>query len=279
MNRILDKRQLAPGVYLLEVEAPRIQKRWKAGMFIIIRPTDRSERIPLTIVDSSVERQSITMVIQAAGKTTREAVAQEVGGTLADVVGPLGEAATMTTGKRVVCMAGGVGVAELLPVARAFHHAGNHVTALCGARSDSYRILDEELKTAVDRLEWATDDGTYGYEGNVVQLLKSIAGPGDFEEGHVIVPIPMMKAAAEATRDWGMKLHASLNPIMIDGTGMCGGCRVTVGGEVKFACVDGPEFDAHLVDFDELTRRNRAYREWEAKALERHTCRIGLDVK
>ncbi len=275
MNRILAKRQLAPEVVLLEVEAPRIQKRWKAGQFIIIRPLAESERIPLTIVDSSAERQSITMVIQAIGKTTREAVALEPGQALADLVGPLGEPATISSEQRVVCMAGGVGVAELLPVAKAFHDAGNHVTALCGARSDAYRILDEELRSAVDVLQWATDDGTYGFEGNVVQLLLSMAGPGTFSEGHVIGPIPMMKAAAAATRGWGLKLHASLNPVMIDGTGMCGGCRVTVGGEVKFACVDGPEFDAHLVDFDELARRNRAYREMEQEAL-RHQCRVGL---
>lgn len=275
-NRILAKRELAPQITLLEVEAPRIQKRWKAGQFIIIRPLPGSERIPLTIVDSSAERQSITMVIQAIGKTTKEAVALEPGQALCDLVGPLGEPATINTGQKVVCMAGGVGVAELLPVAKAFHEAGNHVTALCGARSDSYRILDEELKGAVDELKWATDDGTYGFNGNVVQLLLSIAGPGTFSEGHVIGPIPMMKAAAEATRHWGLKLHASLNPVMIDGTGMCGGCRVTVGEEVKFACVDGPEFDAHLVDFDELTRRNRAYREMEQEAL-KHTCMIGLD--
>jgi len=275
VNRILAKRQLAPEVVLLEVEAPRIQKRWKAGQFIIIRPLAESERIPLTIVDSSAERQSITMVIQAIGKTTREAVALEPGQALADLVGPLGEPATISSEQRVVCMAGGVGVAELLPVAKAFHDAGNHVTALCGARSDAYRILDEELRSAVDVLQWATDDGTYGFEGNVVQLLLSMAGPGTFSEGHVIGPIPMMKAAAAATRGWGLKLHASLNPVMIDGTGMCGGCRVTVGGEVKFACVDGPEFDAHLVDFDELARRNRAYREMEQEAL-RHQCRVGL---
>jgi ferredoxin--NADP+ reductase len=275
-NQILAKRELAPQVTLLEVEAPRIQKRWKAGQFIIIRPLPGSERIPLTIVDSSAERQSITMVIQAIGKTTKEAVALEPGQALCDLVGPLGEPATINTGQKVVCMAGGVGVAELLPVAKAFHEAGNHVTALCGARSDSYRILDEELQRAVDVLKWATDDGTYGFNGNVVQLLLSMAGPGTFTEGHVIGPIPMMKAAAEATRHWGLKLHASLNPVMIDGTGMCGGCRVTVGKEVKFACVDGPEFDAHLVDFDELTRRNRAYREMEQEAL-KHSCRIGLD--
>jgi ferredoxin--NADP+ reductase len=216
------------------------------------------------------------MVIQAIGKTTREAVGLEVGGFMQDLVGPLGEPATVTTGKKVVCMAGGVGVAELLPVAKAFHDAGNHVTALCGARSDHYRILDAELQSAVDVLKWATDDGSFGFDGNVVQLLRSLAGPGTFEEGHVIGPIPMMKAAADATRDWGLKLHASLNPVMIDGTGMCGGCRVTEGGNVKFACVDGPEFDAHLVDFEELTRRNRAYREMEQESLRRHECRIGL---
>ena len=278
MNVVLDRRPLAPQITLLEVEAPRIQRRWKAGQFIIIRPRSDSERIPLTIVDSNLARQSITMVIQAIGKTTEEAVALQPGEMMADLVGPLGEAATITAGKRIVCMAGGVGVAELLPVAKAFHEAGNYVTALCGARSDNYRILDAELKRAVDELKWATDDGTYGFHGNVVQLLQSIAVPDTFEEGHVIGPIPMMKAAAEATRGWGLKLHASLNPVMIDGTGMCGGCRVTVGGEVKFACVDGPEFDAHLVDFDELARRNRAYREMEAKVLQRHHCRIGLDV-
>ncbi len=272
---ILDKRQLAPEITLLEVEAPRIQKRWRAGQFIIIRPLAHSERIPLTIVDSSAERQSITMVIQAVGKTTREAVALEPGDALCDLVGPLGEPAEICTGGRVLCMAGGVGVAELLPVARAYKEAGNTVVALCGARSDAYRILDAELRDCCDELHWATDDGTYGFHGNVVQLLLSLAGPGSFAEGHVIGPIPMMKAAAEATRGWGLKLHASLNPIMIDGTGMCGGCRVTVGGQVRFACVDGPCFDAHEVDFDEMTRRNRAYREMEQLALQ-HECRLGL---
>jgi ferredoxin--NADP+ reductase len=275
MNTILAKRQLAPEIVLLEVAAPRIARRWKPGNFIIIRPLPDSERIPLTIVDSSAGRESITMVVQAIGKTTRETAALEPGDRLADLVGPLGEAATIGSGQKVACIAGGVGVAELLPVAKAFRDAGNYTVALCGARSDSYRILDDELRAAVDELHWATDDGTYGFHGNVVQLLLGMAGPGVFTEGHVIGPIPMMKAAAEATRGWGLKLHASLNPVMIDGTGMCGGCRVTVGGEVKFACVDGPEFDAHQVDFDELALRNRAYRAMEQEAL-KHDCRIGL---
>lgn len=273
--RILDKRGLAPEITLLEVEAPRIQKRWLPGQFVIIRPLEHSERIPLTIVDSSAQRQSITLVIQAVGKTTREAVGLEPGGALCDLVGPLGEPAEICRGERVLCMAGGVGVAELLPVARAYKEAGNTVVAVCGARSDSHRILDEELRKCCDELHWATDDGTHGFHGNVVQLLLSLAGPGSFAEGHVIGPIPMMKAAAEATRGWGLKLHASLNPIMIDGTGMCGGCRVTVGGQVRFACVDGPCFDAHEVDFDEMVRRNRAYRDLEQQALQ-HDCRLGL---
>jgi ferredoxin--NADP+ reductase len=278
MNRILERRELAPAITLFEVEAPRIQRRWKPGQFIIVRPLDHSERIPLTIVGSSAARESITMAVQAVGKTTRELAALQPGETLADLVGPLGEPASICSGKRIVCLAGGVGVAELLPVARAYREAGNQVTVLCGARSDAYRIFDTELREAAGEVRWATDDGSFGFHGNVVQLLLSIAGPGTFDEGHVIGPIPMMKAAAEATASWNLRLYASLNPVMIDGTGMCGGCRVTVGGEVKFACVDGPEFDAHQVDFVELARRNRAYKDHERQALEHHNCRIGLDV-
>ncbi|MCL4796513.1 MAG: sulfide/dihydroorotate dehydrogenase-like FAD/NAD-binding protein [Bryobacteraceae bacterium] len=280
INQIIDRRELAPAVTLLEVVAPRIQRRWKAGQFVIVRPTDHSERIPLTIMDSSPERQSISMVVQAVGKTTQETVALQCGEAFADLAGPLGEPATIPAGKRVVCLAGGVGVAELLPVARAYRDAGNQVIVLCGARSNEYRILDTELRAGAGPVHWATDDGSFGFHGNVVALLKTLAGPGAFDEGHVIGPIPMMKAAADATRDWHLKLYASLNPVMIDGTGMCGGCRVTVGDSVKFACVDGPEFDAHRVDFDELARRNGAYRTHERLALEHgNGCRIGLDVR
>jgi ferredoxin--NADP+ reductase len=273
MNLILAKRDLAPEITLFEIEAPRIQRRWKPGQFVMLRPLPTSERIPLTLVMSDAGRSSVTIVVQSIGRTTTELASLAEGGEIADLVGPLGEPATLTRGERVVCLAGGVGVAELLPVARAFREAGNHVTALCGARSDNYRILDEELHDAADVVEWATDDGSYGFHGNVVKLLLSVASPDTFTTGHVIGPIPMMKAAAEATRGWPMKLYASLNPVMIDGTGMCGGCRVTVGSEVKFACVDGPEFDAHLVDFDELARRNKAYREMEQEALA-HQCRL-----
>ena len=276
MNRIVAKRVLAPQVTMFEIEAPRLAKRWLPGQFLILRPLADSERIPLTFVDGDAARGTITIAVQAIGATTTELSRLEPGDSIADLVGPLGEAAVMPKESRVVVLGGGVGVAELLPVARAYRKAGNHVAALCGARSDSYRILDAELKDSVDVLEWATDDGTFGYHGNVVQMLLAKYTPGDFNEGHVIGPIPMMKAAAEATRDWGLHLHASLNPVMIDGTGMCGGCRVTVGGKVMFACVDGPEFDAHKVDFDELARRNRAYRAQEQESMERHACRIGL---
>lgn len=278
MTRVLAKRQLAPEVFLLELHAPRIQRRWKAGQFVILRPGQDSERIPLTLVTSDSARESVTIVVQAIGRTTREVAALEPEQSLSDLVGPLGEPATVRAGERVLCMAGGVGVAELLPVAKAFRDAGSHVVALCGARTQAHRILHQELCDAANEVYWATDDGSYGYHGNVLSLMQSLYQPGDFTVGHVIGPIPMMNAVAQATRDWNLELFASLNPVMVDGTGMCGGCRVTVGGKVFFACVDGPEFNAHQVDFDELARRNRAYREQEKLALQHH-CRIGLDVR
>jgi len=276
--RILRKRLLTPDIAWLEVRAPEIATHWKAGQFIIERPTPSSERIPLTLVNGDIERGTITLVVQALGKTSRATVDLREDDCLADLLGPLGQPATIEKVGRVMCAAGGVGVAELLPVARAFREAGNHVTALCGARTASLVILDEELRAAVDELLWATDDGSLGFHGNVVQLMRwwkqqQTEMPA---AAHVIGPIPMMRFAAEETRVWGVKTFASLNPIMVDGTGMCGGCRVTVGGKVRFACVEGPEFDAHGVDFDELTRRNRAYVAKEQRVLEEHLCRIGL---
>jgi ferredoxin--NADP+ reductase len=267
MNLVLNKTFLTPEIAMMEVEAPRIARCWKAGQFIILRPTATSERIPLTLVDSDSARGSITIVVQAIGKTTRATVALEPGEHIADLVGPLGEPATVHQVGHVLCIGGGVGVAELLPVAKAFRDAGNKVTAICGARTSQHIILDEQLRLATSELLWSTDDGSAGFHGNVVQLMRSwIAGqPAPPSAAHVIGPIPMMRFAADLTKEWGVRTYASLNPVMIDGTGMCGGCRVTVGGKVRFACVEGPEFDAHEVDFDELTRRNRAYD---------HQCRI-----
>ena len=277
-NRIVAKRLLTPEIAWLQVEAPEIARRWKPGQFVIIRPTEGSERIPLTIVDGDEAKGSITLVVQAVGKTSRATVRLEVGDRLADLLGPLGQAASIEKVGNVLCVAGGVGVAELLPVARAFREAGNHVIALCGARSSAQIILDEELRSAADEVLWATDDGTAGLHGTVVDLMRAwrAGNARPLGTAHVIGPIPMMRAAASVTREWAVPTCASLNPIMVDGTGMCGGCRVTVGGKVRFACVDGPEFDAHQVDFDELTRRTRAYLEQERISREQHECSIGL---
>ncbi len=277
--RIVSKRMLTPEIARLEVEAPEIARHWKAGQFIILRPTPDSERIPLTLVDGDAARGTIQLVVQALGKTSRQTAALEEGARIPDLLGPLGQPATIEKVGTVVCVAGGVGTAELLPVAHAFRKAGNRVVALCGARSTAHIILDEELRAAADEVHWATDDGSGAFHGNVVQLMEWWHGQNGHmpDAVHVIGPIPMMRAAAELTRTWGVHTFASLNPIMVDGTGMCGGCRLTVGGKVLFACVDGPEFDAHQVDFDELIRRNRAYTEQEKLVLDEHLCRIGLN--
>jgi len=277
-GRVLAKRRISPGIGWFEVQATGIARHWQAGQFVIVRPRPESERIPLTIVDGDAEKGSIVLVVQAVGKTSRVMVGMEPGEVLSDLLGPLGQAAAIENVGHVACIAGGVGVAELLPVARAFRRAGNRVTALCGARSSEQIILDQELRTACDEVQWATDDGSAGLHGTVVDLMRAwkAAQSSPVGAAHVIGPIPMMRAAAALTREWGVHTLASLNPIMVDGTGMCGGCRVTVGGKVKFACVDGPEFDAHQVDFEELTRRTRAYLDQERRSRELHECHIGL---
>jgi len=276
--RILARRELSPDIVLLEVHAPQIEAHWKPGQFVILRPTPSSERIPLTLVDSSRERSSITLIVQAVGKTTRQTAALEAGDALADLLGPLGKPAHIARVGTVMCVGGGVGVAELLPVARAFRQAGNYVIALCGARSKDHIILDEELRSTLDEVHWSTDDGSFGFHGNVVEMMRAWRERDGrpVDAAHVIGPIPMMRFAAELTRQWGVPTVASLNPIMVDGTGMCGGCRVTLGGQVRFACVDGPEFNAHEVDFDELARRTRSYVEYERLADQIHQCGIGL---
>jgi glutamate synthase (NADPH/NADH) small chain len=277
-NRILAKRLITPEIAWFEVQATGIARHWQPGQFVIVRPRADSERIPLTLVDGYPSNGRISLVVQGIGKTSRVMVGLECGDILSDLLGPLGQAATIENVGHVVCIAGGVGVAELLPVARAFRKAGNRVTALCGARSAAQIILDAELRTAADEVQWATDDGSAGMHGTVVDLMRAwkAAQTSPVGAAHVIGPIPMMRAAAALTREWGVHTLASLNPIMVDGTGMCGGCRVTVGDKVKFACVDGPEFDAHQVDFEELTRRTRAYLDQERQSREAHACQIGL---
>jgi ferredoxin--NADP+ reductase len=277
-NRILAKRLITPEIAWFEVQATGVARHWQPGQFVIIRPRANSERIPLTIVDGDAEKGTIILVVQAVGKTSRVTVELEPGEVLEDLLGPLGQPASIENVGHVLCVAGGVGVAELLPVARAFRRAGNRVTALCGARSKAQIILDAELQAVADEVQWATDDGSAGLHGTVVDLMRAWKAAQSSPPGaaHVIGPIPMMRAAAELTREWGVHTLASLNPIMVDGTGMCGGCRVTVGDKVKFACVDGPEFDAHKVDFDELTRRTRAYLDQERLTRDQHECHIGL---
>jgi glutamate synthase (NADPH/NADH) small chain len=270
-QRVVAKRPLTPEIAWLEIEAPEISRHWKPGQFVIIRPREDSERIPLTILGGDPGRGTVHLVVQGVGKTSRQVLALEAGDHVASLLGPLGQPATIEKVGHVLCVAGGVGAAELLPVARAFRQAGNRVTALCGARSTAHMILEQELRAAVDELRWATDDGSGEFKGNVVDLMRAWRAeqPAAPDAAHVIGPIPMMRAAAALTREWGTPTFASLNPIMVDGTGMCGGCRVSVDGKVKFACVDGPEFDAHQVDFDDLARRNTAYVAQEKLALAR----------
>ena len=276
--QIVARAELGPDTYSLEVEALDIARHWRPGQFVVLRPTRESERIPLTLVDGDPANGTIRLIFQAIGKTTHTLATLRPGDALADLLGPLGTAATAEYFGTVWCVGGGVGVAELLPVARQLREHGNHVVALVGARTASRMILDEELRKAANEVQWATDDGSEGFHGTVVDLMRhwraqSHLGP---KFVHVIGPIPLMRFAAQLTHEWGVKTVASLNPIMVDGTGMCGGCRVSVGGNPVFACVDGPEFDAHEVDFDLLTQRNRAYMTEEKLVLDRHECRVGL---
>lgn len=280
MNRLLARRKLAPGVILLQIEAPRIAVHSKAGQFVVLRPTARSERIPLTIVDADQDRGVITLVVQVVGEATQEIAVLREGNLISDVLGPLGRPAQITEVGRVLCVGGGIGVAALLPVIRAMRAAGNEVTALCGARSKPYMILSREIASSASEAIWATDDGSAGFHGNVAELMQTWIRSQDSPPAlvYVVGPVAMMRAAAEVTRGWSVPTIASLNPIMIDGIGMCGGCRVLVGGATRFACVEGPEFDAHQVDFEDLARRNRAYTEQERQAILNQDCKIGSPV-
>jgi ferredoxin--NADP+ reductase len=282
MFRILSSQWLAPKIRRLEVEAPRVAARHQPGHFVIVRAHAGGERIPLTIADSDGKRGTISLVIQAIGATTERLCAMNAGDALPDVVGPLGKATEIKNFGHVVLVGGGVGTAVIYPQASALKAKGNRVTAVMGGRSKEYVILENELRAICDAVCPCTDDGSYGYSGFVTgklaELIADVASPVNA----VITagPVPMMKAIANLTRDKGILTIASLNPIMVDGTGMCGGCRVTVGGKNLFACVDGPEFDAHEVDFASLTDRLTAYRDHERGILARlqtdeaHQCKL-----
>ncbi|MFW6251211.1 MAG: sulfide/dihydroorotate dehydrogenase-like FAD/NAD-binding protein [Alkalispirochaetaceae bacterium] len=269
MNRILEKRQLAEKVYRLTVEAPLIARERSAGQFVILQlDDDFGERIPLTIADADAEKGSITLIFQTVGKTTLRLAELEGGDAIANVLGPLGQPTHIEKFGHVVAVGGGIGVAPLHPIVQALKAAGNQLTVIMGARTKELVIMEEEMTSLADELIICTDDGSYGRKALVTEPLKELCeGEAKPDLAVAIGPPIMMKFAAETTRPFGVPTVVSLNTIMVDGTGMCGGCRVSVGGETKFVCVDGPEFDGHLVDFDNMIRRLGAYKGQEEKKL------------
>jgi ferredoxin--NADP+ reductase len=275
MFRIVEKTPLASTITKYVVEAPFIARKRKAGNFIMLRIDQHGERIPITIADSDPAHGTITIIVQAVGKTTRQLASLKAGDAILDVVGPLGNPTPIDMFGRVACVGGGVGTAELYPIARALHGAGNRVVTIIGGRTRDLVILEDEMRSCSETVIVTTDDGSYGRKGIVTDPLREILeGPSPPAAVYAIGPLPMMKAVAGATRPSGVRTLVSLNTIMVDGTGMCGGCRVTVDGQMRFACVDGPEFDAHHVDFDELMMRNRTYIDMERVADERHRCKL-----
>jgi ferredoxin--NADP+ reductase len=273
LNKIVEKVALSENVVKMILEAPAIARKRKAGQFIVLLMDEKGERIPLTIVDSDPERGTITIIFQVVGKTTAAMAGMEVGDHFSDVQGPLGNPTDIKKIGQVVCIGGGVGVGVVYPLAAALKQAGNRVISIIGARTKDLLILEEEMKQVSDRLIVATDDGSYGVHGFVSAVLQNLINEGEkIEEVFAIGPVPMMKVIANLTRPHGIKTIVSLNPIMVDATGMCGACRVSVGGKTRFTCVDGPEFDGHQVDFDLLTSRLRMYCEQESVAYEKHRC-------
>jgi ferredoxin--NADP+ reductase len=263
---IVETERLSPTLTRLVVEAPLVARKRQAGHFVIVRVVDTGERIPLTIVDGSPEAGTITLIVQAVGRTTRLLCGLAPGQALSDVVGPLGNPTPIRAWGRVACVGGGVGTAVVYPIARALRAAGNTVLSVVGARSRDLIVLEREMAECSDSLVVTTDDGSHGRKGLVTLALKEMLDGDGLDAVFAVGPLPMMKAVSELTRPYGVPTLVSLNPIMVDGTGMCGGCRVTVGGQTRFACVDGPEFDGHQVDFDEVMRRNRSYVDLERVA-------------
>ncbi|WP_020612408.1 sulfide/dihydroorotate dehydrogenase-like FAD/NAD-binding protein [Sediminispirochaeta bajacaliforniensis] len=277
MNKILEKRQLSEEVFRMKIEAPLIARERKPGQFVIIqKDTNYGERIPLTIADADPDEGSITIIFQTVGKTTHEMALFEVGDSFENVLGPLGQPTHIEKVGTVVCVGGGIGVAPLHPIAQAMKAAGNHVVIIMGARNRELIIMEDEMKAIADELIVCTDDGSYGRKALVTEPLKEYCESANPAMAVAIGPPIMMKFCAETTRPYGVKTIVSLNTIMVDGTGMCGGCRVTVGGETKFVCVDGPEFDGHLVDFDNMMLRLGAFKEREQE--DHHQCHLDMEI-
>ena len=277
MFKILKKEELSPNVYAMEIDAPRVAKKAEPGQFIVLRVNEEGERIPLTIANFDRETGRILIVFQVIGASTMELAALNEGDDILDFVGPLGRPSEI--GKldgTMVVVGGGIGVAPTFPIARAMKEAGNKVIAIMGAKTKDILIMEDEMKEVTDEIVVTTDDGSRGIKGFVTNAVQALVDRGEkIAQITAIGPVIMMKSVADATRELGIKTVVSLNPIMVDGTGMCGGCRVTVGDETKFACVDGPEFDGHLVDFKGLMSRQRMYRDMETEEKD-HVCKIGL---
>lgn len=274
MYKIIDKRELTKNIYLMEIEAPRVAKSAKPGQFIIIKNDEKGERVPLTIADYNKEKGTVSIVFQAVGQSTQELAAYEIGQTVCDFVGPLGqpsefiyENVDLLKTKRIVFIAGGVGAAPIYPQVKWMHKNGIECDVILGSRNKDLLIYEEELQKVAGNLYIATDDGSYGFNGRVTDCLTDLVKNKGKKYDHAVVigPMIMMKFMSMLTKELEIPTTVSLNPIMVDGTGMCGACRVTVGGEVKFACVDGPEFDGHLVNYDESMRRQSMYKTEEGK--------------
>jgi ferredoxin--NADP+ reductase len=277
MFEILKREELAGGTVILnEISAPKIAKKARPGQFVILKANETGERIPLTMADTDPKKGVITVIYQVVGKSTALFKTLQVGEKYQDVIGPLGKPTDIEKVGKVVCVGGGTGVAVLHPITRGLKELGNHVIAIIGARTKDLLILEDKMKLASHELHVCTDDGSYGHHGFVTDVLKQILEKEDIKLVVGIGPVPMMKFVSQLTKQYGVKTIVSLNAIMVDGTGMCGCCRVTVGNETKFACVDGPEFDGHLVDFDELAQRLESYKEQEKLAYERfqHECKL-----
>lgn len=274
MNKIVEKEQFSENVVKIVIDAPRIAKARQAGHFVIVRVGEKGERIPLTIASSSAEKGTITLVVQTVGVSSDKLASLEVGDFITDVVGPLGQATHVEKVGTVLACGGGVGVAPLLPIVEAFKKAGNRVVTILAARTKDLIILEKQMREFSDEVIIMTDDGSYGNKGLVTDGIKKVIEREKVNLSVVIGPAIMMKFAALTTKQYDVPTLASLNTIMVDGTGMCGACRVSVGGQTKFVCIDGPEFDAHQVDFDEMLLRLNGYKEIEQKAFKEYTAKL-----
>ena len=277
MYKIVKREEMAEGTVILnEIEAPLIAQKARPGQFVILKAHEDGERIPLTMAETDPEKGTITIIYMVVGKSTALFRDLKEGDAYQDVIGPLGKATHVEKIGEVICVGGGTGVAVLHPITRAMKAAGNHVTCIIGARSKDLLILEDKMKAASHDLRVCTDDGSYGHHGFVTDIVKEVLEQKKIQQVVAIGPVPMMRAVARITKEYDTPTMVSLNPIMIDGTGMCGGCRVTVGGQTKFACVDGPEFDGHQVNFEELMLRLQAYCEDEKRCHEDY-CKLSQE--